>query len=311
MEQISEAFRVLGDSTRLRIMRLIGQARLNASELVSLIGIAQSSVSHHLAKLKALSLVREERVGTFTYYSLAIEQGDQWWPFFEMAKLSKDEHGDNTRLVELLQQREDAQALNEKLLEPGQSWRLWASALASLVPPMDVADFGCGSGAMTFELCRFAKHVTAVDENKNVLLKAKNNAAQLRIDNVTFLEANLEHLPLRQASYDLVVVSQSLHHVSAPRLALSEAARILRPGGKILILELEPHREEWVRRRLGHAHLGLASSDLVDCLKACGFTNTTVTPAPKISSTPFRAFMVAATRSKKRFAHPSPSSALL
>ncbi len=163
MDELTEAFRALGDPTRLRILRLIGEARLNVSEVVSLVGVAQSSVSHHLTRLKALDLIREERQGGFTYYSLAIDEKAPLWPLIKLARGAEDEHGDKARLTELLHRREDVHTLNEKLLEPGQSWRLWSAALSSLLPPLDVVDFGCGTGVLTVELARWARHVTAID----------------------------------------------------------------------------------------------------------------------------------------------------
>lgn len=140
MLELTEAFRALGDPTRLRILRLIGEARLNVSEVVSLVGVAQSSVSHHITKLKGLDLIREERQGGFTYYSLGVDETAPLWPLIKLAKDSPDDHGDKARLTELLQRREDVHTVNEKLLEPGQSWRLWAAAVSSLIPPLDVVD---------------------------------------------------------------------------------------------------------------------------------------------------------------------------
>ena len=124
MELLSQAFRTLGDSTRLRILRLLGEAPLNVSELVSLVGVAQSSVSHHLAKLKAADLIAEERQAGFTYYSLKVDRDDPRWPLVGLARGADDEHGDRARLAELLRRREDRHTLNERLLEPGQSWML-------------------------------------------------------------------------------------------------------------------------------------------------------------------------------------------
>src|SRR6478752_7398656 len=140
MEALSQSFRALGDPTRLRILRLLARAPLNVSELVSVVGVAQPSVSHHLAKLKQLELVREERQAGFTFYSVAVDAKDARWPLVRVAQESDDGQGDDARLNDLLRQREDRQALNERLLEPGQSWLLWASALASLLPNLEVAD---------------------------------------------------------------------------------------------------------------------------------------------------------------------------
>jgi SAM-dependent methyltransferase len=298
MEQLTEAFRVLGDPTRLRILRLVGAARLNVSEVVSLIGVAQSSVSHHLTKLKALNLIREDRQGGFTYYALAIAKTDALWPLIHLAQETEDAHGDLSRLNELQSRREDAQTLNEKLLEPGQSWALWTAALSTLLPPLRVVDFGCGTGVLTLEIARWAKTVTAIDRNASALAKARAESKRLQISNVTFLEADLEKLPLESMSQDLVVISQSLHHVQSPDLVLREAARILKIGGRVVVLELQPHLEHWVRTRLGHVHLGFESEALRDMLTMAGFGHSQLVPALRDPSSPFKAFLLSAERLK-------------
>jgi ArsR family transcriptional regulator len=299
MDELTEAFRALGDPTRLRILRLICEARLNVSEVVSLVGVAQSSVSHHLTKLKALDLIREERHGGFTYYSLALDEKAPLWPLIKLAKGAADEHGDRARLTELLRRREDVQTLNERLLEPGQSWRLWSAALGSLLPPLEVVDFGCGTGALTVELARWAGHVTAIDRNASALAKAETEAARLGFENITFLSADLAKLPLEGASVDLVVVSQSLHHVDSVEAVLAEGARLLKPGGRIVVLELLPHDEAWVRARLGHQHQGLDPEVVEQAMRAVGLEATRAVPAPRDSSSPFKAFLVTGTRTRK------------
>lgn len=297
MPNISEAFRALGDPTRLRILRLVGEAKLNVSEVVSLIGVAQSSVSHHLARLKNLELIREERQASFTYYSLAIDSSDPRWPLIGLARADDDAHGDQARLTELLQRREDRQTLNEKLLEPGQSWRLWATALTSLLPPLDVVDFGCGTGVLTVELARWAKHVTAIDRSASALSQAAKRAAHLT--NVTFLNADLSALPASVAKADLVVISQSLHHVETPQEVLEQAFGALKPHGKIVVLELMPHLEQWVQARLGHRHLGFEPADLEAMMRAVGFKDLQLMPSTRDGATPFRAFLVTGIRSPK------------
>ena len=294
MFELSEAFRALGDPTRLRILRLVGEAKLNVSEVVSLIGVAQSSVSHHLARLKNLELIREERQASFTYYSLAIDASDPRWPLISLAREAGDEHGDQARLTELLQRREDRQTLNEKLLEPGQSWRLWATALSSLLPPLEVVDFGCGSGVMTVELARWAKHVTAIDRSEAALAQAAERAQ--RLDNVTFLNADLSALPASVANQDLVIISQSLHHVENPRAVLAQALRVLKPGGQAVVLELMPHQEQWVQSRLGHRHLGFEPAALQALMGDVGFRKLEVVPSARDGATPFRAFLVSGSR---------------
>src|SRR5215510_5852408 len=212
METLSQSFRALGDPTRLRILRLVAAAPLNVSELVSVVGVAQSSVSHHLSKLLQLGLVREERAAGFTYYSLAVDAEDVKAPLVKMAVDAEDETGDRARLTDLLREREDRQALNERLLEPGQSWFLWASALGSLLPPLVAADFGCGTGALSVEIARWARRVIAIDRSREALDQAKERAEREGLANIQFLRQDLHRLSLADAELDLVVISQSLHH---------------------------------------------------------------------------------------------------
>jgi ArsR family transcriptional regulator len=292
MDGLSQSFRVLGDTTRLRILRLVAQAPLNVSELVSLVGVAQSSVSHHLSKLKGLGLIREERQAGFTYYSLALESGDGRWPLIRMAQEAEDEAGDGARLKDLLRQRTDRQALNERLLEPGQSWFLWAGALASLLPPLDVADFGCGTGVLATAIARWARRVWAIDQNAQVLAQARERAAREGHGNITFLRQDLHRLSLQDGALDLVVISQSLHHVEEPSAVLAEAARILKPGGKLVLLELMPHDERWVLEQLGHRHLGFAPEALEATLRRVGFESISRETHARDGASPFRVFLL-------------------
>ncbi|MBU8899508.1 metalloregulator ArsR/SmtB family transcription factor [Corallococcus sp. M34] len=292
MDELSQSFRVLGDSTRLRILRLVAEAPLNVTELVSLVGVAQSSVSHHLGKLRGLGLIREERQAGFSYYSLALESADSRWPLIRLAREAEDAAGDSARLKDLLRAREDRQALNERLLEPGQSWFLWAGALASLLPPLDVADFGCGSGPLSVATARWARHVWAIDQNAEALTQARERAQREGRANITFLLEDLHRLSLSDGSMDLVVISQSLHHVESPASVLSEAARILKPGGRVVVLELMPHDERWVLERLGHRHLGFAPEFLESALSEAGFTSFSRETHARDGASPFRVFLL-------------------
>jgi len=292
MEELSQSFRALGDPTRLRILRLVSEAPLNVTELVSLVGVAQSSVSHHLGKLKGLGLLREERQAGFSYHSLAVGPEDTRWPLIRLAREAEDATGDLARLRDLLRQREDRQALNERLLEPGQSWYLWAGALASLLPALDVADFGCGTGTLSVSIARWASRVWAIDQSAEALAQARERATREGRTNITFLREDLHRLSLPPAERDLVVISQSLHHMESPPAVLAEAARILKPGGKLVVLELMPHDERWVRERLGHRHLGFAPETLEASLREVGFGSLSRETHARDGASPFRVFLL-------------------
>jgi ArsR family transcriptional regulator len=297
---LSKTFQVLGDPTRLRILRLLTETPLNVSEVVQVVGVAQSSVSHHLARLKGLQLIREERQAGFTYYSLAVGADDPRYPLIGLARAADDAHGDGARLTELLHRREDRHTLNEKLLEPGQSWMLWANALSSLLPPLEVVDFGCGTGVLSVELARWAQRVTAIDHSAVALEAARARARREGVKNVQFLEADLRALPKGVQGNDLVVLSQSLHHVEQPERVLAEAARVLKPGGRAMVLELMPHDERWVTARLGHQHLGFQPATLVGAMSAAGFTDVHLTPSARDGGSPFRAFLLTGSRGRAR-----------
>ena len=109
---------------------------------------------------------------------------------------------------------------------------------------------------------------------------------------MTFLREDLHHLSLPTAKTGLVVLSQSLHHVEEPAAVLGEAARILAPGGKVVVLELLPHDESWVRDRLGHKHLGFEPEVLQRTLARAGFDRLTLEVHPRQASSPFRVFLI-------------------
>jgi ArsR family transcriptional regulator len=312
MKGASALFRLLGDDARLRLLRVLAQDRFNVTELTGVLGLAQSGVSRHLGLLKDARLVAEERDGAYTYYRLAPQVRDNGplWPMLEAefaaAHQSPSVRADEARLQEVLRLRREnfdqhagPDTRDGRQLVPGRSWAAWSRALAHLLPPVDVVDIGCGEGYLTIEVARWAKRVIAIDRSATVLARAKALAARRRAANITFKRGELERLPLDGASVDIALLSQALHHASDPAHALGEAVRVVKPGGKVLVLDLRAHDEGWVRDKLGDRHLGFADEQLKDLLTAAGLSDVKVTVGSRRSGDPFTVLVASGTRSPR------------
>ena len=309
-------FRLLGDEVRLRILRLLHGERLNVTELTSILGIAQSGVSRHLGLMKDAGLVEERRDAGFTFFKLApgLEGGRNGfgpiWPLlrahFETAAATEEGRADDARLEEVRRVRkenfDDHGADNERgQIIPGRSWAAWARALGHLLPPLVIADLGCGDGYLTVEASRFAKKVIAVDRSEAALARAREMAKRRRLDNVEWKRGELEKLPLKDASVDVALLSQALHHAASPEKALAEAVRIVKPAGRVLLLELRAHQEQWVRERLGDKWLGFDDEDLKQLLENAGLTGPKVTVGARRQRDPFTVLIASGVKGGTRY----------
>jgi SAM-dependent methyltransferase len=303
MADAAALFRLLGDDARLRVLRLLDAERLNVSELTGILGIAQSGVSRHLGLLKDAGLVVEDREGGFAYYRIApaVRNGQNGfgpvWPLLQaqFASAAQTDVGraDGARLEEVRRLRKenfDAHSgpdTNERQLVPGRSWAAWSRALGHLLPPLRVADLGCGEGYLTLETSRWASTVYAVDRSQAVLDRARQLAARRKASNVIWTQGQLEQLPLDDGSVDVALLSQALHHSEDPAAALREAVRILVPGGRVLILDLREHDESWVHDRLGDRWAGFADDKLRKMLAEAGLTDIKLTVGARRTGDPF------------------------
>jgi ArsR family transcriptional regulator len=292
MQDTPALFRLLGDDVRLRLLRVLHAERLNVTELTSILGIAQSGVSRHLGLLKEAGLVTEQREGGFTYFRPSPALSDAQNGLGPLAALldghfnqvSHTDAGraDDVRLAEVRRLRKEnfeAHAgpdTHARQLVPGRSWAAWARALGQLLPPLKVADLGCGEGYLTIEASRWASRVLAVDRSTTVLKRAQALAGRRRVRNISWKRGELDRLPIRDASVDVALLSQALHHARDPQRALTEAARIVVPGGRVLVLDLREHEEKWVRDRLGDRWLGFTDAQLATLLEGAGLTDITV-----------------------------------
>jgi ArsR family transcriptional regulator len=296
VQRASALFRLLSDSTRLRLLRVLSQDRFNVSELTGILGVAQSGVSRHLGLLKDAGLVAEDREAGYVYYRVADEVRHGHEPLwtlldshFASAGDDRAVREDESRLHEVLRHRKENFETHGDIrqLVPGRSWAAWARALGHLIPPLEVVDIGCGEGYLTVEAARWAKTVFGVDRSDEVLERAKALAGRRRVANVQWRKGDLSHLPLRDSSMDVALMSQALHHAKDPEEALAEAVRVLRPGGRLVILDLRSHDQKWVRTRFGDRWLGFADDELERLLAGAGLTAVRVQVGARQTRDPF------------------------
>jgi SAM-dependent methyltransferase len=302
----SPVFRVLADSSRLRLLRVLAQDRFNVSELTAILNLAQSGVSRHLGLLKDAGLVVEEREAGFVYYRLPDDaDADAHAPLWSFLQSQFADAGDDrtvreddARMQEVLRHRkEDFESPGDRRrLLPGRSWAAWSRALGELLPQLDVVDIGCGDGYLALEAARWARHVMGIDRSDDVLDRAKALAQRRRVSNVEWRKGDLARLPLRDASHDVALLSQSLHHASDPERAIAEAVRVLRPRGRLLILDLKEHDQTWVRARFGDRHLGFSSETLTDLLQGAGLTHVRVGTGTAKKGDPFAVLIASGTK---------------
>lgn len=308
MTETAALLRLLGDDARLRILRLLGEERLNVSELTAVLGLAQSGVSRHLGLLRDAGLVEESREAGYVYYRIpgnGRTPHQDLWPWLrERLDSENDEQADadRARLAEVLRLRKErfhSDLPEQRRLMPGRSWAAWARALGHLLPPVRLADLGCGEGYLAVEAAHWASRVTAVDRSAEALQAARALAARRGVRNISWRRGDLERLPLPDGSHEVALLSQALHHAERPARALAEAARITVPGGRLLVVDLKTHDQAWVRQELGDRWMGFEEADLRQWLQEAGCEHVRVSVGARQKGDPFTVIIASATRSEK------------
>jgi SAM-dependent methyltransferase len=322
VREASTLFRLLGDEGRLRLLRVLARERLNVTELTGVLGLAQSGVSRHLGLLKDAGLVQEDKDGGYSYYRLtsALAPGSSETSGNQIAEnplramldrqfeASADDpmlRADDARLHEVLRLRKEnfethagPDTRDARQLVPGRSWAAWSRALGMLLPPLKVADLGCGEGYLTMEAARWAARVIAVDRSDTVLRRARGLAQRRRVSNVVWKRGELEHLPIGDGEVDVAMLSQALHHAEQPGRAVAEAARVTVPGGRVLVLDLRAHHETWVRSKLGDRVLGFSDAELKRMLTSAGLRDVRVGVGARKTGDPFTVLLASGMKKK-------------
>lgn len=257
-----ETLSLLGDESRMRLCALLGERELCVTDLVRVTGISQSRVSTHLGRLREAGLVRDRRQGSQCFYALASDGlPASLRAVLEEASRSSDPTlaGDRRRLQELEAERrgglpESALDDLERYYSPGRTWRSLAVGMAALLKLGDVLDVGSGDGAAAAVIAPYCRSLTCVDVNPRMIEAARERLA--RHVHAKALVADVHALPFEDESFDTVLMFHTLTYAEHPRQALKECARVLRPGGRLVLLCLDEHEQLEVTARYGERHPG-------------------------------------------------------
>ncbi|MBV6430505.1 MAG: Ubiquinone/menaquinone biosynthesis C-methyltransferase UbiE [Bryobacteraceae bacterium] len=281
MASILHSLRLLTEPTRLRILLLLESEELSVAELQQILTAGQSSISTHLAQLRQTGLIEDRRTGKSTLYSLSVPPSfQQLMDVLRQAAAEIPEAAqDQAALRLVLNKRQDRmRAYFDQLAGrfgrhyvPGRSWKAVAELLLQLMPPMVIADLGAGEGTLSQLLAQRAKQVIAVDNSEKMVEFGSELARTHGVGNLVYRKGDLEALPIEDGAADLALFSQSLHHAQHPRKAVEEAWRILRPGGRIAILDLARHHYEQARELYADVWLGFTEVELTGHLEKAGF----------------------------------------
>lgn len=278
----------LAEPIRCRLLHVLERHELTVGELCSVLQLPQSTVSRHLKVLGEGGWLAARRDGTSNLYrrdeSFDGAAGDLWKLVRREVMETPEMGEDRRRLEAILRERrsrskeffasaERWDALRDELF--GHRFDLQA-ALGLLDPGWHVADLGCGTGRLSEALAPFVEQVSAVDGSPAML-----DATRARVDgfdNVRVFEADLEDLPLDDHSADAATLVLALHHAPEPLDLLRETRRILRPQGRLLLVDMLPHGHEEYRSEMGHVWLGFSLDQMHELLDDAGFGRVVSTP---------------------------------
>jgi ArsR family transcriptional regulator len=302
---ILDSLSALADATRCRVLRVLESHELTVGELCGVLQLPQSTVSRHLKTLGDAGWVTSRRDGTSRFYSLAADGPDG--PQAQLWQLTRQQldgrpvvDQDARRLARVLARRSATSQqffassagrwdhLREELFGRDFSWQ----ALVGLLPSSwVVGDLGCGTGALLSTLAQSVGRVIGVDASDEMLAAARTRTAGL--DNVELRRGSLEALPLDDAALDAATMMLVLHHLPSPGAAIAEAARVLKPGGRLLIVDMSSHEHEEYRQQMGHVWLGFSDDQIARWLQQAGLTRILIRALPPIAEARGPALFVA------------------
>jgi ubiquinone/menaquinone biosynthesis C-methylase UbiE len=261
--------KALADPLRLRVLAAVAEEELTVGEVQEVVDSVQSSVSRNLAILRAAGFVQDRKEGTSVYFSARPNMPEPAGELFKSLQ---------SRLAEIPEVKRDQARLEEcrrRRLRKSESYfeslagdwehirksyfddRVTGLSIEKLLPrDLTLADVGCGTGSLTFELARFARKVIGVDLSHEMLRRARAIAKERKLGNVEFRQGDALEVPLPSRSVDAAFCVMVLHFVPDPARAIANLCRITRLGGPIILVDLVQHKQDWMREQMAHQWLG-------------------------------------------------------
>jgi ubiquinone/menaquinone biosynthesis C-methylase UbiE/DNA-binding transcriptional ArsR family regulator len=294
-----ETLKLIADPTRLRLLNLLEREELSVAELQEILGMGQSRISSHLALLRQGELVLDRKEGKRAYYSPNPELPSALRNLVDAACTSVAQReqikADRLSLQRILDKR---RRLSEQYFNavagrlgknycPGRSWEALGHMLLHLTPRIVVADLGAGEGMVSLLLARRAEKVYCIDNSPRMVEFGTESANRHGVDNLEYRLGDIEEVPLPDRSVDLALLSQALHHAIHPEKAIAEAYRILKPRGRLIILDLKEHTFEKARELYADRWLGFTENTLYTWLREKGFMQIEVHTVARESQEPY------------------------
>jgi len=290
--ELIKALRLLSDESRVRILRLLSEEDLSVADLQEILGMGQSRISMQLSQLKQAGFVDVRRSGQKSIYRALTPAGADSLVSEVLRRASKEiaeaRHDDEGLKLILGRRKDNLRSYFDELAGrfgrnyvPGRSWKALSESMLKLLPPLVIADLGAGEGTLSLMLAQGAEKVIAVDNSEKMVEFGAEIAAKNSVENLEYRRGDLEDLPMEDAEVDLVLMHQTLHHALHPQKAVHEAFRVLRPGGRILVLDLLKHDFDAARDLYADVWLGFSQVELMQLLSEAGFTKIDVSVADR------------------------------